>query len=163
VIRKFTAVAIVVVALLLLERYCVRPYRANRMNKAAMTRTIWAYDRRETAIGRDTARSNLTRLRKASALSAPTVPTLMIQAVNYRTLSQWEQAIATYNRALAIEQRPEIYLNLAQCELEVRQYDQAIEHYSRAVLFDPLYLGQIPEGSTRDAVLARTARHRQAL
>ena len=158
--KHVLSAVIAILALLSIERACVRPYLANRTTKALMARTIMAYENRESTAGRAMASANLTRLREAERYAPRDIQTLMLQAGNYRALGQHERAAARYRAALAIEQRPEIYMNLAQTQLELMQFDEGIGSYVKAVRFDPFYVAQIPDGSTRAEVVRRALQDR---
>jgi hypothetical protein len=64
-------------------------------------------------------------------------------------------AIAHYQRALAIERRPEIYLRLGLAQLEALDRKAAIESFVRAGAFDPSLIGEIPYKDVRSETRRR--------
>jgi len=62
---------------------------------------------------------------------------------------------ALYERALAIERRPEIYFGLGMAQLDMLQRSAAIENLTRACAFDPARLANIPYPEIRDETRRR--------
>jgi len=60
------------------------------------------------------------------------------------TLGDSRSAAIEYERALAIERRPEIYFGLGMAQLDMLQRSAAIENLTRACAFDPARLANIP-------------------
>jgi O-antigen ligase len=71
------------------------------------------------------------------------------------TLDDNRAAIAEYERALTIEQRPEIYFDLGMAHLAVLERDAAIANLTRACAFDPARLADIPYPDIRDEIERR--------
>jgi tetratricopeptide (TPR) repeat protein len=158
--RTIVSAFVLIAALFAIERTCVRPYVCNVTRKSVMTSTLRAYDRRATAEGRALAARNLTRLRDRDRHCAGNVQSLMLQAGNHRILGQHDRAAAKYEAALAIEKRPEIFMNLAQTQSEMLDFDRAVANYVQAARFDPFYLARIPDGPVRNEVVRQALVHR---
>lgn len=62
----------------------------------------------------------------------------------YLLLGRPEDAIATYERALEIEPRPEIFLNLARAQERSGELEAARESYRRAQVLDPRQRPLVP-------------------
>jgi tetratricopeptide (TPR) repeat protein len=54
-------------------------------------------------------------------------------------------AIAAYREALALEPRPEIYLNLGRAQARAGDLEAARESFATALRLDPRYESQVPE------------------
>lgn len=63
----------------------------------------------------------------------------------YALLGRAEPAIDAYRAALALEERPEIWLNLGQVHLAAGREEEAREAFAKAVALAPHLRGRVPE------------------
>jgi tetratricopeptide (TPR) repeat protein len=68
----------------------------------------------------------------------------MIAGGTLRQLGRSDEAVPMYERALLLDRRPEIYLNLGQAQAEAGVTDQAVANLARAVMFDPSMITEVP-------------------
>lgn len=106
------------------------------------------------------ARNN-TRDLAALRASAPTdVRVLLLLAVNYELLGQRENVLRTYDEAIRVEARPEIYVSRGDALLTAGRIEDAIDSYAAALRFDPVYIYQIAPVELHDRIRERAARRR---
>ena len=83
-------------------------------------------------------------LREARALDPSEVGVLVALGGQHMLLGQPERAAAVYREALALEPRPETYLNLGQALLASGRRDEAREAYDKAVRLAPRLASRVP-------------------
>lgn len=129
------AVAVVGAALGIYYSF-VLPYRANLVIAAVEQRTMRAQtlDRYGAAVA---ARANLDDL-TASEFPARLNPGwYLLYGANCELLVRLDDAAAVYSRALHIDQRPEIYVNLGLVMLELGRTEEGIHDLVIAARFKP--------------------------
>jgi tetratricopeptide (TPR) repeat protein len=89
------------------------------------------------ARGAEILRANLVILRQAQRLDPAEVGVPMARGGVYFLLGQMEPAVAAYDDALALEKRPETYLNRGRALLELGRREIAEESFRLAVRLDP--------------------------
>ena len=65
------------------------------------------------------------------------------------------EAVRLYERALLLDRRPEIYLDLGMAQLDALDRDSAIASFVAAVAFDPARLERIPYRDVRNETAER--------
>lgn len=85
-------------------------------------------------------------LRQARRLDPSSVGVLVALGGQYLLLGQPEPAIATYREALALEPRPETYLNLGTALLETGRSEEARAAFETAVRLAPRLASRVPPG-----------------
>jgi len=85
-------------------------------------------------------------LRQARRLDPSEVGVLVALGGQYLLLGQPEPAIATYREALALEPRPETYLNLGMALFEAGRPEEAGEAFETAVRLAPRLASRVPPG-----------------
>ena len=68
----------------------------------------------------------------------------MVLAANLRFAGRAEEAIAVYRDALRYDQRPELYLNLAQTQLDMGDETEGLQTLTKACLAAPNFVDYIP-------------------
>ena len=76
----------------------------------------------------------------------------MLLAANYELLQLREEAKATYEQALAVDGRPEIYIELGRIQLALGNYDAAVTSFARAVRFQPNMIERVSGESLQEDV-----------
>jgi tetratricopeptide (TPR) repeat protein len=89
---------------------------------------------------------NLADLEQAARLDPLEVGIPLAHGSQYLLMKQPDPAIELYGQALAIEPRPEIYLNLGRAYLQGGRIEEARENFKTALALDPSFFHQIPEG-----------------
>lgn len=151
--RKLAAIAVVACSGVVFYFFCVVPYRCNRLKKAAVAPTQFAYDRIRTPEGSIQARRNLAALEQCMGPACRDVTSDMLAAANYSVLGRSDEAIRLYRDALRLDERPEIYMNLAAAEVAAGDRKTARSDLLRAVLFTPWAIKSIDDGLLREEVL----------
>lgn len=96
--------------------------------------------------------ADLTRLRESSPTDVR-VPVLI--AANQLLMGLREEAVRSYDEALRVEPRPEIYMARGDALVQVGRVDEAVESYAAAVRFDARFLDLVAPGILQDRIKAR--------
>jgi hypothetical protein len=131
------------VACLALYRVTWLPYHANHV-LFEIDRSTEAAQNGGAYRAAPAARDNLARLQTVAAVARTDVVYHMLYAANARVLQRWDDALLHYDAALAIDRRPEIYV------------DAAIPDLTTAVRFRPSLVDEL-EGQLRERVGAAAA------
>ncbi|HEX8410542.1 MAG TPA: hypothetical protein VF883_16880 [Thermoanaerobaculia bacterium] len=149
-------IAAVVIAALLgvwaLVRFVYVPHRCNAGITAAEVATAAA---EQTAADYDRllrARRNLEVLAGLRESCATEVRVPMLTGANLEFVGRAEDALASYKEALRVDQRPEIYVEVARMQLELGQVDEAVASYVTATRYSPLVLDGIASEEVRRRV-----------
>jgi tetratricopeptide (TPR) repeat protein len=89
-------------------------------------------------------RANLDALRRAAALDPVEVGVPIARGSQYFVFGDPDMAVEAYRAALALEPRPEIYLNLGRAESAARRPEDARRDYGLALRLDPRFLLTVP-------------------
>ena len=153
--RRLLALVAVVAGAAAIHYFCVLPYRCNRLKSAQTAALERAFNHALLPAGRIEARQSLQALLPCAAPICRDVSVDMLIAAGYRIVGQPREAIRFYQHALRLDERPEIYINLAAAEIAVGLRDEARNHLLRAVLFAPWTIRSIEDGALRQEVIAR--------
>lgn len=88
--------------------------------------------------------ANLDVLSRVAPLAPAEVGIPIAQGTQYLFLARPEPAIRFYEEAVALEPRPEGYLNLGRAQWLAGQREEARRNFARAVRLDPRLAEQIP-------------------
>jgi tetratricopeptide (TPR) repeat protein len=97
------------------------------------------------ALSEELLRSHLQALRRASELDPSEAGILTARGSHFLLLGRPEAAAETYRQALALEPRPEQYLNLGRALVAMGRTEEADEMFAIAVRIDPRLRRQIPD------------------
>jgi len=89
------------------------------------------------------ARANLDDLDRVARSRRLDPAWYMFYGANCEILDRWQDAADVYTRALAIDQRPELYFSRGLVMLHLGRIDQAAQDMITAVRFNPFLLDQI--------------------
>jgi tetratricopeptide (TPR) repeat protein len=153
VVRQ-AALAIVMMAAagFAVHRLCVIPFRDNLVmrdveQRMALVENVDSYQ------AMSLARLNLADLDRVAHSRRLDPAWYLFYGANCEILDRWQDAANAYTRALAIDQRPEIYFNRGLVMLHLGQIDQAAADIVRAVRFNAFFIDQI-SGELRTRVAA---------
>lgn len=90
---------------------------------------------------------NLEVLRTAAPKDPVEVGIPIATGTQYLLLRRNDAAIRAYEKAVALEPRPEGYLNLGRAQLAAGRREEARANFQRAVRLEPRLYGEIPEGA----------------
>ena len=133
-----------------LERWVVHPLRCSRaasFGAAAL----------EAAESRAAALNIRAELESCTCVSPPDAIIPVARGAAAMVEGDARRAVAEYQRALAIDRRPEIYFQLGLAQLEARDRAAGIESLARACAFDPARLADIADADVRREVRQRLA------
>ena len=91
------------------------------------------------------ARRNLELLGECRVFCTTSVDWYMASAANERLLGRNADAVLKYERALAYDRRPEIYLNLGLAQLAAGQQAEGVRTLVLACIYNPEYLDEISD------------------
>jgi tetratricopeptide (TPR) repeat protein len=154
-LRLSARVAAVIAALVALQFLCVVPYRGNLELRAISERSALAQSS-EAATGAVMARQNLDDLDRVAAARRLDPAWYMLYAANCSLLGRLPAAVDAYTRALAIDDRPELYINRGELLLRLGRTDAAIRDLVTAARFDPAVVEHL-DGELRERVTAAAA------
>ena len=154
ILRRLGAFATIVIATLALYQCAYVPIHCSRevwRSEQRLATSAEGTDRSSQASAADQALARLSRC-DARPLDV-NVP--MLIALSYRFLLRHDFAVRSYEDALAIDRRPEIYLGLGMEQLQVGSREAAVNTLFQACSFDPRLLDAIDDGQARVEVRKR--------
>jgi len=158
-----SAAALIVVAGFAGYRFSYLPLVCNRIKATVLNRTKMAIAASTQFRAAFIARDNLKRLERCDLPTEVDVDVAMLAAANYRVLDRQEDAVRQYQRALAVEKRPEIYLNLGQSLERAGRRAEAVRAYAESATFAPLLVDEIEDPAIRDEIRKAVAKRDEAL
>lgn len=158
-LRLAAAGIVCVVAAWLLVRYCYQPYRCNQEKKRIELFTRRAVEGGLPAVfvSRQ-ARANMEFADRCLRVAPTDVDLLMEKAASLRLLGRYDDAAQAYRRALLIDQRPEIYFNLGEVNVQAGKNSEAIEAFLVAARFERSWAGRIDPKGVAEEVIRRLDR-----
>jgi tetratricopeptide (TPR) repeat protein len=157
-IMRLAAVALLVCATAYaVHRWCWRPFRCAAVVSSGAA-ALEAAEHRSDADRQRVARSVQTNLRRCEC-SSPELDmrTYFALAEASAAMGDYRGAIADYERALAIDRRPELYFALGMAYLNALDRPAALHNLTRACAFDPARLADIPYPDIREETARRVA------
>lgn len=160
--RTRIVTALVVLASAVPIRYLVvEPWNANIVKKSVeqnIARVVASTDATRTA---PICRDNIAALDRAEKALPADVELYAFEAANYRLLRQYSAAEQNYRHALSLQERPELYIYLAETLVLSNRSAEAIEAYAEAVRFDRAHLRELLGSPLYHDVEQRAASARQ--
>lgn len=155
IVRWITTLAVWSAALAGCWWYVVKPHDCNRI-EGDVQRSIerLARSQSDPALTVPAARQNIARLTPCLAC-APDVNRAMVLAANLRFAGRQEEAIAAYRDALRYDQRPELYLNLAQTQFDMGDETEGLKTLTKACLAAPNLVDYVPSRHVQMYVIVR--------
>jgi hypothetical protein len=141
-LRWICRVAVLAAAGMALYRYSWLPYRANHVLFAVEQRGE-AAEAADPLKGMPVARTNIAMLESVEAGCRTNVNYQMLYAANARVLRRPDLARQHYDAALAIEGRPEIFMQRGFTSLEAGHVDAAFADFVHAIRFNPRMIDQL--------------------
>ena len=135
-----------------IARFAVAPLAASRVVQRVEIRTVDLYKSHNPVYYAPLIRDHITLTRIARRRDPACVDLYMDEAANLRLLGLWDDAAQLYQDVLRIDRRPEIYFNLAVVELARGHRQEAVRNYTRAVMYNPVMIGDIDDEPIRDEV-----------
>src|SRR2546430_5449981 len=124
-LRVALALCIVAVASYAVYRLCYLPWVCNIRQMHAERVVSRLFDVNDQVAARIAARQTVETLDPCISFCPTEVNQLMIRAAALRMLGRPDEAILDYRRALHVDRRAELFLNLGQAELEAGHDDSA--------------------------------------
>lgn len=145
----------VTACIIALYRWSWRPIQCSLAATELTRRTALANETRGDYERTIRARKNLQDLASQRSQCAHDVRFPMLAAANLEVLGNLGGAAGEYKVALKAQQRPEIYLALANTEIQMGRIDAASAHFELLARFHPIFLEVTSEEQLRDRI--RTA------
>ena len=139
-------------ALVLSFLYAWPRFRCNRITRAAEAATRGISELPDTYSTALAARRNRAVLEICLRHDPTDVSMLMIAAANDQLANNYHGAITLYRTALKEDRRPELYLNLGNCEIAAGLREEGIADLVEAVAFEPSYIAAVEDVPVRLAV-----------
>lgn len=128
----------------LLMRWAYEPLHCNTALAKVAGRTTQAETTRAEFLRLARIRANRDELRALERRCGTDVRLYMLMAANEELLGLTEETVRTYEKALTVDQRPEIHTSLGWALIRLGRYDEAARHYAIAVRFRDMPLDEIP-------------------
>lgn len=122
---------------------------AHRLSASQTVKAVEARTFEVVGLGRAPAgllHANVVELERAARLDPSNVGVLIALGSQYLVMHVPDAAIETYRRALRLEPRPEIYLNIARAYLMEGNRAEARRNFRVALQLSPSFRKQIPRG-----------------
>ena len=153
-LRRLGAFAAIVMATLALYQCTYVPIHCSREVWRSEQRLSTLADRNDRFAQASAANETLSRLSSCDTRPLD-VNVPMLIALSYRFLLRHEFAVRSYEQALTIDRRPEIYLGLGMEQLQAGSREAAVNTLFQACSFDPKLLDAIDDGQARVEVRKR--------
>ncbi|HEV7764273.1 MAG TPA: hypothetical protein VGQ76_04665 [Thermoanaerobaculia bacterium] len=164
-LRTLLALLIVIAAIALIVERILPRIQCNR-DKGRINRNVRRFSRTGDENERLTkARSNLEACRRCLALYPEDFQLHMLTAANLRILGSPDDALRSFENALAIAERPETYAQMAEIEAERGNAESARRYMLKVATFSLTYADYVDEpmrGEIQAEVLAHYERLRAA-
>lgn len=155
VFRIASAIVVGFAALTAIDTLCVVPYRCNQITKVGGTAVAAALSGNPSA--RLFLRDQAPSFDRCIARQPQNVELQLLRGTTQSLFGDYEGALATYQRALRYDRRPEIYFDIGGALMRLRRTEEAIDSYAIAVRFNPELLVRISDPLIRSRVETRTA------
>lgn len=152
--RLAAVVAVILLAAWALQAWVVTPNTCNARITRLTGASILAEKSRDSVEGQMIARKNLIALRDLEAPCSTEINLFMLIALNEQISGDRAAGIAAYDRALELDQRPEIHTARASLLLEEGRIDEAVAAWSAAVKMSPMAMRHVPEALQKDVAAA---------
>lgn len=155
ILRRLLSALVFAMALFAIYEWSVLPYRCNLLKGALSVRTDANAAQYAGDVARTHARQTLEVIRPLRRDCPRDIDLLMMEAANQALMEHTGDAIATYHDALAIEQRPELYLALAKTEYAAGRTADAFNDGERAIRFHPFMISEVANPILRQELYRR--------
>lgn len=111
------------------------------------------------------ARRNIAKCQECLAIFPEDYQLHMLRAANLRILGRYDEAVRTFEHALTLTERPEIYAQIGELEIERGNVEAARRALLKAATFNITFVKTVDQplrGEIYEAVLARHERLRAA-
>jgi tetratricopeptide (TPR) repeat protein len=132
-----------------------RPLACNQELNVVRGRTRAARDTGNSVEVAALAQASLTELRRMEGRCRTNIWLYTLEAENEDLLEQKEQAIAALRRGLAVDQRPELYMDIGDLLVDMGRTDEAVESYLTPVRLSSDRLANIPSPLAAERVQKR--------
>jgi tetratricopeptide (TPR) repeat protein len=165
VLRSLLSLLVTIAAMALIVRGILPRIDCNR-EKGRINREVRRFERSGDESARTArASNNVAACRRCLAIYPEDFQLHMLMAANLRILGNGEEALQSYERARAIAERPEIYAQMAEIEIERGNLETARRLLVKAATFHLRFVETVDEplrGEIQAEVLARHERLRAA-
>lgn len=150
--RRLLALVVTAVLVLVLVGQTVRS--KDRIDSSKRVRVVEVVTARAVSSSGEMPRQilggNLRLLREARTLNPADVKVPAALATQHLLAGSPRRAVDVYEEAIALEARPELYLNLGRALLAVGERERAVEAFTDAVRLAPRLRNQVPSTVRRD-------------
>ena len=101
------------------------------------------------------ARRNIADLARLRESSPNDVRVPMLIAANQLLMGLPAEAVRSYDDALSVDRRPEIYMARGDALVQLGRVNEAVDSYATAVRFDARFLDFVAPGILQDQIKAR--------
>ncbi len=161
-LRTLLALLVILASLALIVRGVIPRIECNR-EKGPMNRQVRRFARSGDEQRMEQARNNIAICRRCLALYPEDFQFHLLMGANLRILGNYDEALQSFERALVIAERPEVYAQMAEIEIERGRPDTARQYLRNAAMFDLRYAAVVDQplrGEIEAEVLARHERLR---
>lgn len=164
-LRILLALLLTMTTIAFITRAAAPRIRCN-LAKGEINRSVRRFDRIGNEYERIVrARRNVAKCQECLAIFPQDYQLHMLRAANLRILGSYDEAVRTFEYALTLTERPEIYAQIGELEIERGNIEAARRALLKAATFNLTYVETVDEplrGEIYEAVLARYNRVRAA-
>jgi cytochrome c-type biogenesis protein CcmH/NrfG len=158
-IRFLLALLVTTAAIALIVRGILPRIECNR-EKGRINREVRRFARSgDEQVRLSQARNNVLVCRRCLATYPEDFQLHMLMAANLNILGNTEEALQSYARAVAIAERPEIYAQMAEIEIEHGNIEAARQLLVKTALFNVVYIDIVDEPLRSEIIAEVLARH----
>jgi len=163
VLRSLLAGFVTIAAIALIARGILPRIECNR-EKGRINREVRQFGRSGDENARTAqASNNVAACRRCLTIYPEDFQLHILMASNLRILGNDEEALQSYERARAIAERPEIYAQMAEIEIERGNLETARRLLVRAAMFDVRFVETVDEPLRGEVLAEVLARHERLL
>lgn len=158
--RVLLVITATLVCATLIRKWCVRPVSCNVAMTEISAATFASNDLRGDYAREQRVEANLARLHELEPQCRTDVRLYVLMAGNESIAGRHDAAVHEYERALTIDRRPEIYIEMGNELIQLGRTDDAVESFVTAARFSPGTLDAITSEEVARRVRLRLAQKR---
>lgn len=155
VLRVMASAAVMVAGGVLALHGVATPWKLNVLSKTLQQQTRMVNAMPNEFVAKQLAATHVRELSSELEKYPFNIHARFLLAANLQLSGDVGGAIDEYHRILRMEERPEVYMALAEAEVSAGEREKAMDHMARACRFAPVYLDEIRDPELKEGVVER--------